>query len=179
MKKIGTDRVITFHPLPKGRFLYFWASRLGVPGGTGPVRQWWARPENGSQGLVFECVLWCCWDAWFMCLYFLWDCYGLLVEDSRWLTVGIKWWYWQQKNQGHEFYLSLLKAFDKQPYDLIIWNPPLIYCTVERQHVLQPVSLAVCQCVLVNPVNLWISSYHPPHASHAPIFTGATVVAFF
>lgn len=36
-----TDRVITFHALPQGRFLYFWASRLSVPGGTGPVRQWW------------------------------------------------------------------------------------------------------------------------------------------
>lgn len=70
-KKWELTESLLFMLCQKGASFYFWASGLSVPGGTGPVRQWWGRPDNGAQGFVFfECVLWYWREVLFMCLCF-------------------------------------------------------------------------------------------------------------
>lgn len=71
-----------------GRVLTFCAVPLFLGHSVSQEEQdmwdWWGWPDNGSQGFIFACVLWCWREVLFMRLHFLWD----LLKAGRWLKVG-------------------------------------------------------------------------------------------
>lgn len=121
--------------------------------------------DGGGGGLIMArkgLFLSVCCDAGGKSYFCACVSFGIVTDFVFKLTGGIPRWWWEQKDQSHQPHVSLLKAFRNSAR--FTYLRPFINSLLCGKAALPAARFSCClsQCVLLNPVNLWISE--PPQS---------------